>query len=45
MLGRTPGSVVVTWPLKDGVIADFAVAQSMVRYFIEQTHNPRRGEH
>jgi rod shape-determining protein MreB len=41
MLGRTPGSVIVTRPLKDGVIADFAVAQSMLRYFIEKTHNRR----
>jgi rod shape-determining protein MreB len=41
MLGRTPSSVVVTRPLKDGVIADFAVAQSMLRYFIEKTNNRR----
>jgi rod shape-determining protein MreB and related proteins len=41
MLGRTPDSVVVTRPLKDGVIADFAAAQSMLRYFIEKTNNRR----
>jgi rod shape-determining protein MreB len=41
MLGRTPGSVVVTRPLKDGVIADFEVAQSMLRYFIEKTNHRR----
>jgi rod shape-determining protein MreB and related proteins len=39
MLGRTPGSVVVTRPLKDGVIADFEVAQSMLRHFIQKAHN------
>src|SRR6266851_4515620 len=31
MLGRTPGSIVVIRPLKDGVIADFEVAESMLR--------------
>jgi rod shape-determining protein MreB and related proteins len=41
MLGRTPGSIVVIRPLKDGVIADFEVAESMLRYFIQKTHNRR----
>src|SRR5271165_3688181 len=41
MLGRTPGSVAVIRPLKDGVIADFEVAESMLRHFIQKTH-PRR---
>jgi rod shape-determining protein MreB and related proteins len=39
MLGRTPGSIVVIRPLKDGVIADFEVAEGMLRYFIQKTHN------
>jgi rod shape-determining protein MreB len=41
MLGRTPGSIVTIRPLKDGVIADFEVAESMLRYFIQKTHNRR----
>ena len=41
MLGRTPGSIVVIRPLKDGVIADFEVAEGMLRHFIQKTHNRR----
>jgi rod shape-determining protein MreB len=41
MLGRTPGSIVTIRPLKDGVIADFEITQSMLRHFIQQTHNRR----
>lgn len=37
MIGRTPGHIVAIRPLKDGVIADFDVTQSMLRYFIEKT--------
>jgi len=36
MIGRTPGHIVAIRPLKDGVIADFDVTQSMLRYFIEK---------
>ncbi len=36
MLGRTPGSVVAIRPLKDGVIADFEVAEEMLSYFIKK---------
>ena len=39
MLGRTPGSITVTRPLKDGVIADFEVCEAMIRYFIRKVHN------
>jgi rod shape-determining protein MreB len=39
MLGRTPGSIVAIRPLKDGVIADFEVAEAMLRYFIRKVHN------
>jgi len=39
MLGRTPGSIVAIRPLKDGVIADFDVTESMLRYFIRKVHN------
>ena len=34
MIGRTPGSIVAVRPLKDGVIADFDVTSSMLKYFI-----------
>jgi rod shape-determining protein MreB len=36
MLGRTPGRVVVTRPMRDGVIADFMITQAMLRYFIRK---------
>jgi len=42
MVGRTPGSIVAIRPLKDGVIADFDVAQKMLEYFIRKTHNNRK---
>ncbi len=41
MLGRTPGSIVAIRPLRDGVIADFDVTESMIRYFIQKVHNRR----
>jgi len=41
MLGRTPGSIVAVRPLKDGVIADFELTESMLRYFIRKVHNRR----
>ncbi|OED36175.1 rod shape-determining protein [PVC group bacterium (ex Bugula neritina AB1)] len=39
MLGRTPGNIVAIRPLKDGVIADFEVTESMLRHFTEKVHN------
>ena len=42
MLGRTPGSIVAVRPIKDGVIADFEVTQSMLRYFISGHLHPAR---
>ncbi len=42
MLGRTPGNIVAIRPMKDGVIADFEVTESMLRYFISQVHNSRK---
>ncbi|MBU3934051.1 MAG: rod shape-determining protein [Candidatus Omnitrophica bacterium] len=41
MLGRTPGSIVAIRPMKDGVIADFEVTESMLRYFIKKVHHRR----
>lgn len=39
MVGRTAGSVEAIRPMKDGVIADFEVAEAMLRYFIRKAHN------
>jgi rod shape-determining protein MreB len=41
MLGRTPGSIDAIRPLKDGVIADFEIAESMLHHFIQKTHKRR----
>jgi rod shape-determining protein MreB len=41
MIGRTPSNIVAIRPMKDGVIADFDVTQSMLRHFINKAH-PRR---
>ena len=35
MIGRTPGSIVAIRPLKDGVIADFEITATMLKYFIK----------
>jgi rod shape-determining protein MreB and related proteins len=35
MIGRTPGNIVAIRPMKDGVIADFDVTQSMLKHFIK----------
>ena len=39
MLGRTPGNIEAIRPLRDGVIADFEVAQYMIKHFIKKVHN------
>jgi len=41
MLGRTPGDIHAIRPLRDGVIADFEVAEEMIKYFIRKVHNRR----
>jgi rod shape-determining protein MreB len=41
MLGRTPGSIQAIRPLRDGVIADFQVAEEMIKHFIRKVHNRR----
>ncbi|MDQ2993366.1 MAG: rod shape-determining protein [Pseudomonadota bacterium] len=38
MLGRTPGNIVATRPLKDGVIADFNITEKMLQHFINKVH-------
>jgi rod shape-determining protein MreB len=36
MLGRTPETIEVARPLRDGVIADYVVTEAMLRYFIQK---------
>ena len=38
MLGRTPGSIQAIRPMKDGVIADFDIAEAMIKHFIRKVH-------
>ena len=38
MLGRTPGNIIAIRPLMDGVIADFEVAETMLKHFIMKVH-------
>jgi len=39
MLGKTPGKIQAIKPMKDGVIADFEVAEQMIKHFIQKIHN------
>ena len=41
MLGRTPGNIEAIRPLRDGVIADFEVAEEMIKHFFRKVHNRR----
>ncbi len=41
MLGRTPGFITASRPLRDGVIADFEVAEEMIKHFIRKVQNRR----
>ena len=41
MLGRTPGNIVAIRPMRNGVIEDFEITESMLRYFIKKVHNSR----
>ena len=38
MMGKTPGSIEVIRPLRDGVIADIDIAEVMIKYFIRKVH-------
>jgi rod shape-determining protein MreB len=42
MLGRTPGSIEAIRPMKDGVIANFEVTETMLRHFITKVHNRKK---
>lgn len=41
MIGRTPGNITAVRPMKDGVIADFDITQTMLRYFIRKVASRR----
>lgn len=41
MIGRTPSHIEAIRPLKDGVISDFEVCETMLRYFIQRVHSSR----
>ena len=41
MIGRTPGNIVAIRPMRDGVIADFDVTQSMIKHFINKSSGAR----
>lgn len=41
MLGRTPGNITASRPLRNGVIADYEVTEAMLRYFIQKVCGPR----
>lgn len=45
MLGRTPANVVAIRPLRDGVIADFKMAERMLNYFIQKAHKRKSMVH
>src|SRR5437870_11513344 len=42
MLGKTPENIVACRPMRDGVIANFELTESMLRYFIRAVHDDRR---
>ncbi len=42
MLGKTPESIIACRPMRDGVIANFELTESMLRYFIREVHNNRK---
>jgi rod shape-determining protein MreB len=41
MLGRTPGNIIATRPLREGVIADYDVTEAMLKDFIRRVAGPR----
>lgn len=41
MLGRTPGNIVAIRPLREGVIADYEITETMIRHFIEKVAGHR----
>ncbi|TSC86363.1 MAG: rod shape-determining protein MreB [Microgenomates group bacterium Gr01-1014_7] len=42
MLGRTPGNILASRPMRDGVIADYVITEAMIRYFLDKVCGPSR---
>ncbi|MBW1971796.1 MAG: rod shape-determining protein [Deltaproteobacteria bacterium] len=42
MLGKTPGNIMAIRPMKDGVIADFEIAEELLKYFITKVHKRKK---
>ena len=42
MLGRTPGNITATRPMRDGVIADYVITEAMIRYFLDRVAGRNR---
>ncbi len=42
MLGRPPGNITASRPMRDGVIADYVITEAMLRYFIDRVCGPSR---
>lgn len=42
MLGRTPGNIIASRPMRDGVIADFVITEAMIRYFLDKVAGQNR---
>jgi rod shape-determining protein MreB len=41
MIGRTPGNIVAVRPMKAGVIADYSITATMLKYFINRAYSRR----
>lgn len=41
MVGKTPGHIIATRPLVDGVVSDFEVTEQMLRHFIDRVHSEK----
>mgnify|MGYP001605064227 FL=1 len=39
MVGKTPGFIVASRPLVNGVVSDFEVTEQMLKFFIDKVHN------
>ncbi len=42
MLGRTPGNIIASRPMRDGVIADYRLIEAMLSYFLDKTAGRNR---
>ena len=42
MLGKTPESIIASRPMRDGVITNLELTESMLRHFIDEVHGNKR---